>query len=691
MAGQSTALGVSAGAISAFQAMAGAIEVCKNNYTELQIATQDGTNISIIKSSEVSLKAAALAAQGASAEFLEMGASQQVLKDSAEKSNSALGGLVKKFATLDNLKAVMDLSDTMVNNTARLDFMNDGLQTTEELNNMIFESAKRSRTSYLETANTVAELGARAKGAFSGNQEMVAFSEMLSKMYTVAGAGQQEAGAATAQLTDALSSGVVSGAQFEEIFATAPNIMQAVADYMNVPIDQLQNMADEGALTGEAVKEALLSTANVESVNETFSAMPMTWAQVVTQIKDEALSAFQPILEKVNEIANSEQFQSMLTYLTNGLDILAAVAVEAFDLIGGVATLVYDNWYWLGPLVYGVVAALGVYYAATSGVKAVTMAVSAATKAWGVAQGVLSTIMAMNPIVLIIFAIIALIAVVYAVVGVINHFAGTTLSAAGIIMGAFAAVGAFIFNAVIGVLNAVIQYIWTSAEPIIGIIEWILNAANGGFNSFGGAVANLIGQIISWFLSLGKVVTKIIDAIFGTNWTEGLNALQDKVLGWGKNDTAITINRDAPTIDTRIDYGDAYNTGYKFGEGIDNKISGFFSKDTDETDIFSNNSYDTYTGNSNAMDALQNIDNNTASGAESTDRIADAMEITEEDLKYLRDIAEREIIDRTVFKSLNVDLGGVANTVNNMSDLDGIAEYLGDVISQTASASMEGV
>ena len=119
-------------------------------------------------------------------------------------------------------------------------------------------------------------------------------------------------------------------------------------------------------------------------------------------------------------------------------------------------------------------------------------------------------------------------------------------------------------------------------EPFIGIIEWILNVCNGGFDSFGGAVANLIGQIIRWFLSLGKVVTKIIDAIFGTDWTGGLNSLQDKVLAWGKNDNAITLSRDAPQLQ-RVDATDAYDTGKEWGDNLQAKIDSFFSSSDEET------------------------------------------------------------------------------------------------------------
>ena len=164
-----------------------------------------------------------------------------------------------------------------------------------------------------------------------------------------------------------------------------------------------------------------------------------------------------------------------------------------------------------------------------------------------VAQKGLNAALLACPLSWIIVTIIMLIAIFYAVIGAINKFAGTSLSATGIILGAFAVLGAFIWNTVLGVLNALIQLLWSRfVEPWIGIVEWVLNVFNGGFNSFGDAVKNLLGNLISYFLSFGQVVTKIIDAIFGTDWTSGLQSLKDKVLGWGKNENSITLKREAP-------------------------------------------------------------------------------------------------------------------------------------------------
>lgn len=282
---------------------------------------------------------------------------------------------------------------------------------------------------------------------------------------------------------------------------------------------------------------------------------------------------------------------------TAGLQGDASQIQGIFGGIGLVAGIIgraiSDNWSIIEPIMWGVIAVLSVYagyLALTNGIELISKGIKiascvaayahaaatgievTATAAATAAQYGFNTALLACPITWIIIAIIALIAVFYMVVAWINKIQNTSISATGIICAAFAFAGTVIWNTVIGILNAIIQSAWsTFVEPFLGIIEWVLNATNGGFDSFGGAVANLIGQIISWFLSLGKVVTQIIDAIFGTDWTSGLSSLQDSVISWGKSNTAITIDRNAPELNGRIAYSDAINVGYQFGQGIDKK------------------------------------------------------------------------------------------------------------------------
>ena len=456
--------------------------------------------------------------------------------------------------------------------------------------------------------------------------QVIAFMEQVNKQFVIGGATAQEQSNAMVQLTQAMAAGALRGEELNSILDSAPGIARAIEQYMGVAEGSIKEYAAEGKVTAQVVKNALFSVA--DETNAKFESMPMTWAQVWTMMSNIALQALEPVLTFIN-------------WLANNIEII-------------------------GPLVLGVAAALAVYLIATKGV-------AAATKVWTAVQTAFNAVMALNPVFLIIMGIILLIALIYAVVAAVNRVTGASTSATGIICGAVLVLAAIIGNTVIGLLNAIIQFIWSIfVEPFLGIIEWILNVCNGGFNSFGDAVANLIGNIISWFLSLGKVVTKIIDAIFGTDWTGGLNALQDKVLAWGKNENSITLDRKAPTIDHRFEYGDAWSKGYDFGAGVENKIGGMFNTGDGGFDM------------SSMMGDVGSIAGDTGS-------IADSLSVTDEELEYLRDIAERDAINRFTTAEVKIDMTGMTNKIDGSADIDGIITELTDGFTEALVTAAEGV
>lgn len=549
-------------------------------------------------------------------------------------------GFVGAYVSVQSLGKLVNLSDSFTQTQARLNMINDGAQTTDELFDKITASANRARASISATADTVAKLSLNAGDAFSSNDETILFAENLNKLFAIAGTEQASIASASLQLTQALGSGVLRGEEFNAVFEAAPNIMQTVADYMDVPIGKLRSMAQDGQITADVVKNALLSATG--EINEQFESMPMTWAQVWTGIMNGLYTASIPLLQVINALAN--------------------------------------NWSVIQPLVLGIAGALGVYLIATKGVEL-------ATRAWAAAQSFLNSVLALNPVVQIIMAVILLIGIIYAVIAAINKIQGTTISATGVIMGVLAVAGAFILNLAIGVLNAIIQAMWSIfVEPFIGIIEWVLNACNGGFNSFGDAVANLVGQIIGWFLSLGKVVTKIIDAIFGTDWTGGLSALQDDVISWGKNEDAITLDRNAPEITKRFSYSNAWDSGYDFGEGLGNSFSEFFGGGSSGSGGSGGEGYsmDDLMSGIGEIPTFDDI-------ATNTEDAADALEITHEDLKYLRDLAEQEAVNRFTTAEIRVEMGGVNNTVNQNTDLDGVIDYMVTGVQEAMERVAEGV
>ena len=280
---------------------------------------------------------------------------------------SSMGGIIKSAIAAFSAKQVIELADSMTTTRARLDLMNDGLQTTAELQDMIMESANRSRASYQTTADAVAKMGIMAGDAFSSNEELIAFSELINKQFTIAGTSAAGIDAAMLQLTQAMSSGVLRGEELNSIFEQAPTIIQTIADYLGVPIGKIREMAAEGQITSTIVKNAMLSSA--DEINAKFASMPMTFSQVWTIAKNIALEAFQPVL----------------------------------TMIGQGAQWIYDNWSTIAPIFYAVAAAVGVLAVAYGIWKVVTLAQT-------IAQWALNSALLASPITWIVLAIAAVVA-----------------------------------------------------------------------------------------------------------------------------------------------------------------------------------------------------------------------------------------------------------------------------------------
>lgn len=583
---------------------------------------------------------------------------EQQLNASIRGGNDALDDMVGKAKNLAatigasvGLKKLIELSDQMTSTTARLNFIVDDGGSVEALEAKIMASAQRSRAAYLDTASAIASMGANAGAAFTSNDELIAFMEQVNKQFVIGGASAQGQAAAMLQLTQAMAAGALRGEELNSILENAPGIARAIEQYMGIAEGSIKSYAEKGAVSATVVKNALLSIA--DETNAKFNGMAMTWGQVWTQMGNIALKVTQPLLTAINWLANNLSVIGPIL-LGLGTAFLVFQVAAHWTQIAAVATAAY----------HAVVNLLSIGFGVLTGN---TAAASAAVFTFN------SALLA-SPITWIIMLIAVVIGLLYGVVAIINKVTGSSISATGLICGAIAVAGAFIGNTVIGLLNALIQYIWAIfVAPFLGIVEWILNVCNGGFNSFGDAVANLIGQIIGWFLNLGKVVTTIIDAIFGTNWTAGLESLQSSVTAWGKNENAITLDKNAPTIDYRFEYGDAWAAGNDFGKGIDAKIGGMFNTGGP--------------GDSSGFD-LGDI---AAYTGETAGKTADALAVTEEQLEYLRDIAERDAINRFTTAEVKIDMTGMTNRIDGSADLDGVISQLTEGFTEALVTAAEGV
>lgn len=709
-----TAIALYDGVTSPLQSMHKAMGVVLNTFESMQQASGRAVDTAAIREAREEWAKAGTAFDAIEENIRNANNEQQKFNNSIRGGNNSANGLlstIKKIAVaaggIAGINKVQNISDKLASTKARLNLLVDDGGSVEALEQKIMASAQRSRSAYFDTASAVAKLGLNAGNAFGGNMDQViAFMEQVNKQFVIGGATAQEQSNAMIQLTQAMAAGALRGEELNSILDGAPGIARAIEKYMGIAEGSIKTVAQEGKVTAEVVKNAMFAMA--DETNAKFDSMPKTWAQIWVDMKNQALSMFAPILTKINQIGNSTKFQKVTTGLINGLAAVANVASSALDILIAIASVFVDNWGIIQPLVLGIAAAMLLYNGYLIANNAIT-AISNAQKGLAAVQAykaaVANTTLAATekaeamakasataaqygfnaallacPLTWILLIIIAVIAAIYMIVAAINKLTGSTISATGIICGVVAVAGAFVLNCAIGVLNAIIQAIWTIfVAPFLGIVEWILNVCNGGFNSFGDAVVNLIGQIIGWFLNLGKVVTTIIDAIFGTDWTSGLESLQSAVTSWGKNENAITLDKNAPTIDYRATYSGAWDAGYDFGQGIDDKIGGMF----DASGLDSMGAFDL----SNTLDGIYG---NTGDTAANTAATADALDIAEEDLAYLRDIAEREAINRFTTAEIKVEQHN-ENHISKDADLDGIMDAWANDFAEKLEVSEEGV
>lgn len=590
----------------------------------LQVAQRMANMLDDVRASTMNVETAAAATA------VQMQELAGKMTQTNSRGTSLLGtirNLAGTFLGMQSVRWLVNTSDQLTSINARLRLMTGSAEAAAAAQEEIYQAAMRSRGAYADMADFVSQLGTVAGNAFTGTDELVAFAEQIQKQMAISGASGASAQAALVQLTQGLASGTLRGEELNSVLEQTPMIAQTIAEYMGVTTGEMRELASEGKVTAEVVKNAMLGAA--EETNAQFEQMPMTWAQVWMMFQNVAIQALDPVLDAISWLANN------------------------IDLVG--------------PIVLGLGAAFGVFLLAANWTNICTAATTVLTTAQKMLREVMATTWGLP---LIIIALV--IGAIYAVTAAVNHFAGTSVSATGIIAGAVLTVAATIGNTVIGLLNGIIQAVWSIfVTPFLGIIEWVLNVTNGGFDSFGGAVANLIGNIISWFLDLGKVVTKIIDAIFGTNWTAGLTSLQDSVLKWGKNENAITLDRNAPTIDYRFNYGDAWNTGYNWG-----------------ANLFSGN------GNDAVGAALSGVPYDELSGqlgdiAGSVGSIEKSVKMSDEDIKSLVDVAERRYVNNVNLTAQTpvITVNG-ANTGRTAADRQSLANAIRDIlIEQTASGS----
>lgn len=638
----------------------------------------------------------------------EQGRFNQEISAGTQQANELTNTIKRAVAAYVSIQSVgkaLNISDELVQTTSRLNMMNDGVQTTAELVNMVYAAAQDARGSFSQMADVVARFGNNAKDAFSSSEEVVAFADLIQKQMTIAGASTQEAANAELQLSQALGSGVLRGDELNSIFEQAPNLIQNIADYLDVPIGKIREMAADGELSADVVKAAIFSAA--DDINSKFNEMPMTWGQIWQSMQNTALIAFQPVLQRLNDLANSEAFQTFIQGAIEAMATLANILLNVFDLAVSIGTFIGDNWSIIAPIVYGIVAALTAYIAISAivaaingvmamaeGVKAAAqMMATGATFAETAAQKGLNAALMACPLTWIIMLILALIVVIFAVCNAIAKMTGIANSGFGVITGG---------------VNVVIQFFKNLGLTVANIALGIGNAIAALASNMMTAFHNAICSVQSWFYNLLSTALSVIEGIcsalnklpFVEFDYSGISSAADDYAA--KASEAAGNKEDYQSISDAFNEGfttfdafqdgwasDAFNAGAAWGDGIADKVSNFSLSDVfGQTDIPNVGDYTSgfndAIANSGVGDSIGNIDDNTG-------KIKDSLDVTEEDLKYLRDIAEQEAINRFTTAEINVDMSGMQNTVNSGDDIDGFMTKLTDSVNEAVDNMTEGV
>lgn len=696
------------GVTSPLQSMHKAMGVVLNTFESMQQASGRAVDTAAIREAREEWAKAGTAFDAIEENIRNANNEQQKFNNSIRGGNNSANGLlstIKKIAVaaggIVGINKVQNISDKLASTKARLNLLVDDGGSVDVLEQKIMASAQRSRSVYFDTASAVAKLGLNAGNAFNGDMnQVIAFMEQVNKQFVIGGATAQEQSNAMIQLTQAMAAGALRGEELNSILDGAPGIARAIEKYMGIAEGSIKTVAQEGKVTAEVVKNAMFATA--DETNAKFDSMPKTWAQIWAGMKNKALSMFAPILTKINQIANSTKFQQVTTALINGLAGVANVASSLLDILISVASVIVDNWSWIQPIIMGIVAAMLIYNGvalvtnAIMGIQATAKAVHAAATAMEagatftatVAQQGLNAALLACPLTWIILLIIAVIAAIYAACAAVAKFTGIANSGFGVICGGIMVVISFFKNLGLSVANIALG-IW--------------NALGACASNIGTAFHNVISNVQGWFYNLLStaltVVAGICEALNKLPFVEfDYSGITSKASEYAAKSAeaygnveeyksvADAFNEGMSTFDTFQDgwAADAFASGAAWGDGVADKVSGMF--DFSALDSMGADSLDAF----NLGNDLDSIYGNTGDIANNTAATADALDIAEEDLAYLRDIAEREAINRFTTAEIKVEQHN-ENHISKDADLDGIMDAWANDFAEKLEVSEEGV
>lgn len=631
--------------------------------------------------------------------ILEASRNTDRYNDSMKKTETAAGAASKgltKFlsvtAAIAAAKKTMDLTDTYTNTSARLSMVTESLEEQKQLQEDIFAAANRARGSYTEMANAAAKLKMLAGDSFGSNQEALAFTELLTKSLKISGAGTAEQNSAFLQLTQALTSGKLQGDEFRSVMENAPMVANAIAEYMGIGKDELKDLSSKGVITSDIIKNAMFTAA--DDIEAKFSKMPMTFADNWERIKNAGIQAFSGVFEKINMIMNSDMGQAAINNFIGAIYAAGKVTEAFIDFSMAV-------WPYISPFIYAAAAAVGAYALARGAANVVDLIGTARTAAQAASLGVMAVAMwattgatwaettatlglteaelglnaalYANPIMWVVGLIVVLIGAYYAAVAAVNHFAGTSISATGLIVGALFAAGALIGNLFIAGWNLISGLGVDVANVMLSFAEFFANFLDNPVL----AIMNLIADLANFVIGVMQSLAKVIDTVFGSNLANTIGGWSDSIENFKQgiaSENSVKFDRIDKTeyqLD-RLNYSDAFSKGYGIGEGLGDAASDLFGGsgfDFSEFATAGNPATVKGTGKGGAV----KVEN-------------------EEDIEWLRKLAERDYVARiaqnTLAPNIRVEFTG---PVTKEADTDGVIAHVAEQLKEIIATAPEGV
>lgn len=651
--------------------------------------------------------------------------------------NSKLIGGVKRLAaaylSIQSAQKVIGAADTMTSTQARLNMINDGAQTTAQLQNMIYKSANDTRASYNATAESVAKIGLNAGSAFDNVKEIVKFSELVNKNFAIGGASAEEQKAAMLQLTQAMGSGVLQGDELRSVSEQAPMILNSIAKYMNVSKGAVKELASEGKVTSDVVKKALFAAA--DDTNKMFREMPVTWAQVWTMGCNRMQKAFTPVLQEIGKLAGNKEVSEFVVEATDGLGKVGSIAVSTLGFVARMGHSAFSIWKEHGTTIKSVAknillcyaayktfniaskAAVGIQKAATIisgartiGLQAEMIALSgqaAATVGATEAQTAMNAAMLASPITWIVIAILAVIFAIHQVVQAGNEYLGWHTSTLGVIVGSFSVAGGAIWNLILAIFSFVLGIINALVNRFIIFGNFLGNV----FDDPIGSIIHLFGDLGDYALSVLQTIAGALDKLFGSSLSDSVQGWRDSLSGsvdnlaqtygngkYKKKYNNLNLSTEGLGLE-RAGYKEVYNAGMNLGNDMTKKVTGMkdkflgkkgsVDKTGDSKGIGMSDIGKGTSGGSKMTNEAKKLSKNTGDTAKNTKAIKDNLDITSEQVKYIKDYATRKAVNRFTTATIKVDMIN-NNKIDSKQDLDGITTTLAKQLKKEMAAVAGG-